>query len=289
METKKKSIHPIKVVSLQILPVHKDVAKSMQKAESILSEISEKDNVDILVLSEMVFTGYKFANIKDIEPYLEKSGEGPTYEWCKKQALRLKCWVFCGYPEIMVDEDNETRYFNSQLVVNPAGDFVKSYKKHFLYDTDKTWAEPGPAFDTMDLIHPRNPEVSIKIGHGICMDINPWEFKSEFEKFEFGTYHRDQKCQLIIFSSAWLDPNTYPSDKKATDDTINYWANRLIPIIEDADNKDPCYFVCSNRVGTELGENYMGSSVILKVRPNVAIVKNLSKKEQGYMIQTLFV
>lgn len=94
---------------------------------------------------------------------------------------------------------------------------------------------------------------------------------------------------MIIFSSAWLDPNTYPSDKKATDDTINYWANRLIPIIEDTENKDPCYFVCSNRVGTELGENYMGSSVILKVRPNVGIVKNLSKKEQGYMMETLFV
>jgi hypothetical protein len=37
--------------------------------------------------------------------------------------------------------------------------------------------------------------------------------------------------------------------------------------------------VCSNRVGTELGENYMGSSVILKARPNVAIVKNLLKKQ----------
>jgi protein N-terminal amidase len=96
-----------------MLPVHKDVEKSMQKAESILSEISEKDNVDILVLSEMVFTGYKFANIKDIEPYLEKAGEGPTFEWCKKQALRLKCWVFCGYPEILVDQENETRYYNS--------------------------------------------------------------------------------------------------------------------------------------------------------------------------------
>jgi predicted amidohydrolase len=63
METKKKPIHPIKVVSLQMLPVHKDVRKSMQKADSILSEIEPKDNVDILVLSEMVFTGYKFANI----------------------------------------------------------------------------------------------------------------------------------------------------------------------------------------------------------------------------------
>ncbi len=80
------------------------------------------------------------------------------------------------------------------MVVNPAGEFVKSYKKHFLYDTDKTWAEPGPAFDTLDLKHPRYSDVTIKIGHGICMDINPWEFKSDFEKFEFGTYHRDQKC-----------------------------------------------------------------------------------------------
>ena len=119
------------------------------------------------------------------------------------------------------------------MVVNAVGEFVKSYKKHFLYDTDKSWAEPGPGFDTMDLYLPRSPENVIKIGHGICMDINPWEFKSEFELMEFGNYHKDKKCQLIMFSSAWLDPNTYPTDKKATDDTINYWANRLIPIIED--------------------------------------------------------
>lgn len=43
-----------------MLPIHKDVAGSMLKAESILSEVDGKDNVDILVLSEMVFTGYKF-------------------------------------------------------------------------------------------------------------------------------------------------------------------------------------------------------------------------------------
>ena len=66
------------------------------------------------------------------------------------------------------------------MVINPQGEFVKSYKKHFLYDTDKTWAEPGPGFDTMELYFPRNPDYKVKIGHGICMDINPWEFKSDF-------------------------------------------------------------------------------------------------------------
>jgi protein N-terminal amidase len=34
----------------------------------------------------------------------------------------------------------------------------------------------------------------IRIGHGICMDINPWEFKADFEKFEFANYHRENKC-----------------------------------------------------------------------------------------------
>ncbi len=65
-----------------MLPVHKDIQKSMQKAESILSEVTPEHKIDILVLSEMVFTGYKFANKKDIEPYLEKAGEGLTFKWC---------------------------------------------------------------------------------------------------------------------------------------------------------------------------------------------------------------
>lgn len=112
MEVKKK-VMPIKVVSLQMLPIHKEVQKSMQKAEGILSEITPEDTVDILVLSEMIFTGYKFADKKDIENYLEKAGEGPTFEWCKQQATRLGCWVFCGYPEILVDENNETHLYNS--------------------------------------------------------------------------------------------------------------------------------------------------------------------------------
>lgn len=72
---------------------------------------------------------------------------------------------------------------------------------------------------------------------------------------------------MIIFSSAWLDPNDYENDEKATLQTITYWANRLTPIIKSSENKDNCYFVCANRVGNELGENYMGSSNVLMLKP----------------------
>mmetsp|Transcript_38054 Transcript_38054/g.36428 ORF Transcript_38054/g.36428 Transcript_38054/m.36428 type:complete len:169 (-) Transcript_38054:50-556(-) len=167
--------------------------------------------------------------------------------------------------------------FNSQMVVRPDGTFVKSYKKHFLYETDLTWADEGPGFESMDLFLPRQNK-TIKIANGICMDINPKEFKAPFEAFEFANFIKNEKCQLIMFSSAWCDPNCYPSDKKATDETLNYWANRLIPLIEDK-NPAPCYFVVADRVGSELGENYMGSSVVIKVRPEVKVIAHLSRKE----------
>lgn len=210
----------------------------MQKAANLLDDFSAKDNIDILLLSEMVFTGYTFGSKRDIEPYLEIAGQGPTFEWCAKQAKRLGCWVFCGYPELLVEEGEggKAKTYNSQMVINSQGEFVKSYKKHFLFETDKTWCDEGPGFDTMDLKLPRSDKV-IKVGHGICMDINPYEFKSPYELCEFATYHKERNVQIILFSSAWLSAETYPNDAKATSETINYWANRLIPIIEDKESR----------------------------------------------------
>ena len=81
--------------------------------------------------------------------------------------------------------------YNSQLVVNPEGEFVKSYKKAFLYETDKPWCGEGPGFDTMMLKLPRSGN-EIKVGHGICMDINPYEFTAPYEDFEFANFHKKE-------------------------------------------------------------------------------------------------
>ena len=68
------------------MSVYKDIKKSMKKADSLIEELSLNDKVDILLLSEMVFTGYTFKDKEDVRPYLEKAGEGQTFEWCAKQA-----------------------------------------------------------------------------------------------------------------------------------------------------------------------------------------------------------
>ena len=78
-------------------------------------------------------------------------------------------------------------------MVTPESIFVKSYKKHFLYETDLTWADEGPGFEAMDLFLPRHNK-SVRIGHGICMDINPKEFTAPYEDFEFATFLKNEKC-----------------------------------------------------------------------------------------------
>ena len=65
-------------------------------------------------------------------------------------------------------------YYNSQMVVNHEGEFVKSYKKTFLFETDETWATPGPGFESIVITNKKGEQV--KIGNGICMDINPEKF-----------------------------------------------------------------------------------------------------------------
>eukprot|EP00349_Pseudokeronopsis_sp_Brazil_P006070 CAMPEP_0202966888 /NCGR_PEP_ID=MMETSP1396-20130829/11526_1 /ASSEMBLY_ACC=CAM_ASM_000872 /TAXON_ID= /ORGANISM="Pseudokeronopsis sp., Strain Brazil" /LENGTH=200 /DNA_ID=CAMNT_0049691289 /DNA_START=88 /DNA_END=687 /DNA_ORIENTATION=- len=200
----------------------------------------------------MAFSGYKFKDADDIKPFCEDGASGKTFEWCKAQAKKLGCWVFCGYPQV-----EEGKLYNSQMVVRPDGTYEKSYKKSFLYETDETWASEGPGFEAMDLFLPRHNK-SVRIVNCICMDINPYKFEAAYEEFELATFARKEQAQLLLFSSNWVDPNAYASEQQAVSETLNYWANRLIPLIEDKSPK-PCYFVAADRVGTELGEKYMGS------------------------------
>lgn len=133
---------------------------------------------------------------------------------------------------------------------------------------DEKWAQEGPGFEHMELYLPRHDK-TIKVANSICMDINPYKFEAPFDDFEFANFVKNEQCQLIMFSSNWCDPNSYPNDAKATHETINYWGTRLSPIIEDKSINSNIYFVCANRVGVEEGVGYMGSSCVIQLRPKV--------------------
>ena len=248
----------VRVACLQFAAVTGDVAASIKIADAMLDTAAKEgrlDGLDLLILPEMAFCGYTFKS--EAEVPLETAEDGPTTRWCCHTAKRFRCAVACGCARR--DAGGVCR--NSMRVVGNDGELVTTYDKHFLFATDKTWAQPGDAFMALDANAIPGLE-GVRVGLGICMDINPYEFEAPFEEFELANYHKSNDVDLIIFSSNWC--SSHPDDDVETRaagkaplagskeehlkiiETINYWAVRLEPLI-----KSDVYFACADRIGTE--------------------------------------
>ena len=46
-----------------------------------LLKYSQTDALDVVVMPEMIFSGYSFINKEDIKPYLEVCKEGPIFKF----------------------------------------------------------------------------------------------------------------------------------------------------------------------------------------------------------------
>ncbi|KAI8062505.1 carbon-nitrogen hydrolase [Gongronella butleri] len=244
----------------QLNPKWGERQENMAKADAMLARFTKGD-IDVLVLPEMAFTGYVFHTKDEVEPFLEDTRTGPTVHWAQRQAQRLRCYVAAGYPERHVDESSgQLIYYNSLCFVDREGRLLKTYRKSFLYETDENWAQEGRGFDTVDL------EDLGKVGFGICMDINPYQFKADFWDMEFASFHARERTDVLLCSMAWLQ-SRLPSDKDdgpKEKDVINYWATRLMPLMAK-DTHHRTLFVACNRIGTERGSTFAGASAVLEL------------------------
>lgn len=137
----------------------------------------------------------------------------------------------------------------------------------------------------------------MKAAFGICMDLNPRKFLSPWTAYEFSNAALDSKAELLILSMAWLTGLPSLSLKgslaKTPDtDTLSYWINRLIPIVQGVNE---VVVVCGNRCGEEKGGNpcgqaeagvrYAGTSWIGRVGAGeVKIWRVLGRGEEGLCI-----
>ncbi|KAK8063435.1 N-terminal amidase [Apiospora saccharicola] len=137
----------MRIGCLQFAPQVGDVNNNLNRADSVLSR-SNPDDLDVLVLPELAFSGYNFRSLSDISPYLEPTCAGITSLWARTTALKYNCIVAAGYPEKVDVSRNwpaSPEYYNSLIVVNEEGDTVANYRKTHLYYTDETWALEGPS------------------------------------------------------------------------------------------------------------------------------------------------
>ena len=153
----------LNAILIQYHPIPRDISGNISKIEDLLKNYTKEDNIDIILFPEMALTGYIFDSKLDVQPFLEEYNSGRTFDFCSTLSKKFDSYVFCGYPE-----KSENNLYNSCMITDRQGNALSSYRKHFLYEMDKTWCIEGDQFGYME-ISTREGE-SVKLGIGICMD-----------------------------------------------------------------------------------------------------------------------
>ncbi|GKZ51441.1 carbon-nitrogen hydrolase [Aspergillus brasiliensis] len=241
----------------------------MQYVDRILRQ-SQVSKLDILVLPEMAFTGYLFPSAEAIAPYLEPTTSGVTTIWAQRVARQLRCTVVVGYPE-KTSEIPLSRCYNSCVVVSEAGEVIANYRKSNLYFQDQCWADEGNGF------------FAGKIGSlgqvaiGICMDLNPYQFRASWNEFEFARHVAQNSARFVLMPLAWVttqDVSEFSCQLSQPDQkTLDYWIRRFEPLNHrkspgNVDLEAETIVVLANRCGREGDNLYAGTSCILGFHGN---------------------
>ncbi|WWC85581.1 uncharacterized protein L201_000445 [Kwoniella dendrophila CBS 6074] len=195
--------------------------------------------------------------------------------------------------------------YNSAVVVSPSGEVVGNYRKTFRFETDKNWAREGDGFMHFDLAEPLG-----RVAVGICMDMNPKDFVAPWDAFELANYCRDNAVDMLVVPMNWLSPPAEPPEETPEEDpdapsesNLNYWAARLQPLhdpvpgyttprgeIADPIGGKEVIFVACNRVGTEEGTKFVGTSSVMTISSNpsrIELVECCNISEERVMIATV--
>ncbi|TLD08743.1 uncharacterized protein PgNI_07449 [Pyricularia grisea] len=290
----------MKIACLQFAPQVGDVDNNLNRADAVLNKAnqSELEDLDLLVLPELAFSGYNFKSLQDISPFLEPTGSGISALWARTTALKFNCNVALGYPE-KVDVTPEwpasPEYYNSCLIVNGDGETIANYRKSFLYYIDEKWALEGRDGFYDDYI----PGLG-STAMGICSDLkfvaissrppsrtlrernltrsSPYKLEAPWLAFEFAFHVLHVAADLVILSMAWPtdeDQRMYSRMPQEPDmDTITYWVQRLEPLIR-AEQDDEIIVVFCNRTGTEEDLTYAGTSAVVGIKSGEVSVYGL--------------
>jgi predicted amidohydrolase len=172
-------------------------------------------------------TGYAMSAIRE---HASRWNEGAVPE-LRAMARELSIGIICG-----VSEREHECIFNAQVVIDPAGEIIGKYRKTHLF-------RPAPVEEhtacTAGAEMVALPIGDLRFGLGICYDLR------------FPEFHRalaiEHDADVFALSSAWPFPRVEHLRALATARAI----------------ENQSYVVLSNRVGTDLGVAFCGTSCII--------------------------
>ena len=223
----------MKIAAAQITCVLGDLSANLRKVRDFAVLAKESGN-QLIVFPEMVDTGY---SMPVIQKHAKKWSDGAVLE-LHKIAREISIALVAG-----ISDRDGASIFNAQVFVNAQGEVLAKYRK-----THLVTAAP---LDERVCLSPGNDFVSCKVGKftvglSICYDLRFPEMAR--------TLVVERRANVIVNSSAWP--------------VVRAEHLRILALARAVENQS--YFIIANRVGTDDGVTFCGSSLI--VDPSGAIL-----------------
>lgn len=221
----------ITVASVQMEPRigHKEdnVARSIAFIDRAAAE-----GAALVVLPELVNTGYVFASRAEAFALAETSPDGPTTLAWIEAARRNQIYIVAG-----IAEREGERLYNSAVVIGPDG-WLGVYRKLHLWGDEHLFFEAGDK--GLPLFHTQWG----RLGVAICYD--GW-FPEVYRLLAM------QGADVVAIPTNWVPMPGQPANREAMATSLamaNAHSNAL-------------NIVCANRIGTERGQPFIGQSLII--------------------------
>jgi len=216
----------MKIAAAQISCVLGDFNTNLRKVRDF-AVLAKKSGAELIVFPEMVDTGY---SMPVIQKYAKKWSGGAAPE-LQRIAKETSIAIVAG----ISDRDGES-IFNAQVFVSAQGGNLAKYRK-----THLVTAAP---LDERVCLSPGNEFVSCRVenfnvGLSICYDLRFPEMAR--------TLVVERGANVIVNSSAWP--------------VVRAEHLRILALARAVENQS--YFIIANRVGTDDGVTFCGSSLII--------------------------
>ena len=220
------------VACIQYEPAFGEVEANMAAMEARIRESYAK-GAEVVVLPELADTGYVFRSSAELMELAAPIPDGGPARQLIGLAVELGIHIACG----LAERDGD-RCYNAAVLCGPSG-YIGKFRKLHLWDREKLLFEPGdlglPVFDT----------TAGRIGLVICYD--GW-FPETFRQLAL------KGAELVCVPTNWVP---IPGYDPAAGEPIANTLHRA------AAHSNALYIACADRVGTERGQSFIGSSIVI--------------------------
>lgn len=133
----------------------------LKRAENLnaMKRLVHSADADLIVFPELATSGYVFGDVQEVQAVAEDAQKGPTATLFRELASSRNCSYMVGFAE-----DDNGRFYNSSMLVNPDGS-VQVYRKTHLFYEEKKWFAPGNSgFEVY------SAKEGVQVGMMICFD-----------------------------------------------------------------------------------------------------------------------